>query len=309
MSRVKIVLFLLSFVFVGCSQRPVFTVEILKTPTVFTSFTPLESTPTFNPPPQATFTSPPSISATPNLEFSPVLYAFQGSHSHILLGGVTESGQWLSTGDAAARFQIDGTYDFFSPRQFAGMIGRPLEFSPTCQNYFLGASDLAGEAMVGVATNWIMEKRETRELATDDAAYVQVVSEWFQSQGIAATEIRLHRIVQADIEGDGVDEIFLSAAYFRDVSGHSTEAGDYSVVLMRKVEGNNVLTVPIILEYYASGSPELSFPQTYTLIEALDLDQDGSLEVIVEVSRWEGGGAIVYRVNGQTVQEVIRAIC
>jgi hypothetical protein len=55
----------------------------------------------------------------------------------------------------------------------------------------------------------------------------------------------------------------------------------------------------------------LSYPflHTYTLAEAVDLNHDGTLEVVVDVSHWEGGGAIVYRVDGQNVREVMKAIC
>jgi hypothetical protein len=78
---------------------------------------------------------------------------------------------------------------------------------------------------------------------------------------------------------------------------------------MRKVLGNNVLTIPLISEYYLSSAPELSYPRTYTMAEAIDLNRDGILEVVVDVSRWEGNGAIVFRVDGQNAREVLRAIC
>ena len=106
-----------------------------------------------------------------------------------------------------------------------------------------------------------------------------------------------------------MNEVLLSATYFKDESRHMTETGDYSVVLLRKVSGNQVLTVPLISDYYVSSAPELSYPKTYTLAEAIDLNQDGNLEVVVDVSRWEGAGAIVFRVDGQNVREVLRAIC
>jgi hypothetical protein len=115
-----------------------------------------------------------------------------------------------------------------------------------------------------------------------------------------------------DLEGDGVNEVLLSASYFKEKSfSFYTETGDYSVVLMRKVTGNTVVTVPLVKEYYVSTDPELemSYPNTYTLAEAVDLNGDGTLEVVVDVRRWEGWGAIVYRVDGQNVREVLRAIC
>jgi hypothetical protein len=80
---------------------------------------------------------------------------------------------------------------------------------------------------------------------------------------------------------------------------------------MRKVLGNRVVTVPLVQDYYVTSVPkaELTYPLTYALAGALDLNRDGTLEVIVDVSRWEGGGAIIYRVDGQNVREILRSIC
>jgi hypothetical protein len=254
--------------------------------------------------------TPPALPTfTPDVTFSPVFHAFKDSHSSILLGGVMEGRGWLSAENASAYVSPHLNYDFFSPSITAHIAGRDLEFSPTCRNYFIGSSDLMPDTMVGVHSHWIVEKRITQNLSTDDPVYLQALTEWFQSQGNSPAEIHITRILQADIEGDGVDEVLLSASYFKDASGHMTETGDYSIVLMRKVSGNNVLTIPLIREYYVARAPELSFPNTYTLTDAIDLDQDGTLEVVVGVSRWEGVGGIVYHVDGQNVQEVLRAIC
>ena len=250
----------------------------------------------------------PAVVSSPYSEgtFSPVLY---GSGPFLLVGGFKKDRGWLSGVDASAYVDPETSYDFFSPNGFFQVPGSALEFDPTCRNHYMRSSVVLPTQMVGIASGWISEKRATKELSKDDPAYIQAVNEWFQSQGNSPTEIHLTRILQVDIEGDGVNEVLLSASYFNDASGHMTETGDYSIVLMRKVVGNNVLTIPLVKDYYVSSAPEMSYPNTYTLAEAVDLNRDGTLEVIVGVSRWEHGGAIVYRVDGQNVREVMRAIC
>lgn len=263
--------------------------------------------PTFTPAalPFPTFTPFPLPKGT----FTPVFY---GTGPFLLLGGVKKDHGWLTGVQAAQFISSLVNYDFFSPNESTQVQGNSLEFSPTCGNHYMNSSVVMPEPMVGVASGWISEKRVTRDLSTDDPAYMQAVTEWFQSQGNAPTEIHITRILQADIEGDGVNEVLLSASYFKNESfTFLTETGDYSVVLMRKMIGNSVLTVPLVKEYYVSSVPEveISYPYTYTLVEAVDLNGDGTLEVIVDVRRWEGGGAIVYRVDGQNVREVLRVIC
>jgi hypothetical protein len=252
----------------------------------------------------ATATLPPP--AFEDGTFSPVFY---GSNSFLLLGGFKQDQGWVAAENAFAYVNNEAEYDFFSPRGSLKLRGSTLELSPTCRQYFMRSSVVLPESMVGVASGWLTGKRETRDLAPDDPAYAQAISEWFQSMGTPPGEIHITRILQADLEGDGVDEVLLSATYFKDPSGHLTETGDYSVVLMRKVLGNDVVTVPLISEYYVSGTPEVSYPKMYTLAEAIDLNRDGILEVVVDVSRWEGGGAIVFRVDGQNAREVLRTIC
>ena len=252
----------------------------------------------------ATATLPPPVIEEGT--FSPVFY---GSGSFLLLGGFKQDQGWVAAENAFAYVSNEAEYDFFSPRGFIKLRGGTLEFSPTCRHYSMRSSAVLPESMVGVASGWVTGQREVRDLSLTDPSYIQAVTEWFQSQGNSPAAIQITRILQADLEGDGVNEILLSASYFKDTSGHMTETGDYSVVLMRKVSGNQVLTLPLIGEYYVSSAPELSYPKTYTLAEAIDLNQDGTLEVVVDVSRWEGGGAIVFRVDGQNVREVLRAIC
>ena len=270
----------------------------------YSTFTPL---PTFTSvlPPYPTFTPYP----LPEGIFSPVFY---GSGPFLLLGGISKYDGWFSGVVAAQFIGSEMTYDFFNPNASIQIQGSALEFDPTCGNHFMPSAVVMPETMVGVASGWLTQKRDTTELATDDPAYVQAVAEWFQSQGNFPAEIHITQILQVDLEGDGVNEILLSASYFKEKSQpFYTETGDYSILLMRKVVGNHVVTVPLVGEYYVTSVPqlEISYPNTYTVVEAVDLNGDGTLEVVVDVRRWEGWGAIVYRVDGQNVREVLRAVC
>ena len=264
--------------------------------------------------PLPTFVFPtvtPVGASSPDGTFSPVFYAYKDNASFLLIGGIKKDWGWLSAQDASAYISNEMGYDFYNPKGILQVPGSALEFSPTCRSYFMRSSVASPESMVGVASGWISEQPVSTELSADDPSYLQAVREWFQSQGNSPTDIHITRILQVDLEGDSINEVLLSVSYFKDASGHMTESGDYSVVLMRKVIGDQVLTIPLVKDYYISSVPggELSYPNTYALLDALDLNQDGTLEVIVAVSRWEGLGAIIYRVDGQNVREVLRTIC
>jgi hypothetical protein len=260
-------------------------------------------------------TLPPVTALTPLPEgtFSPVLYGAGGFL--LVIGGIRTDQGWLSSDQAVQYIGGEMDYDFFGPNESEAIQvrGSVPEFMPPCRNA-MHASQVLPEPMVGVASNWISEKRATRFLSTGAPSYpsyIQAVTEWFHSQGNFPKEINITSVLQTDLEGDGVDEVLLSASYFKHRISFLTETDDYSVVLMRKVVGDQVVTVPLVKDYYVSSIPkaEVSYPKAYRITDAVDLNRDGTLEVIVEVEGLERSGAVVYRIDGQNVREVLRMIC
>jgi hypothetical protein len=162
--------------------------------------------------------------------------------------------------------------------------------------------------MVAVLDGWNVTKRATTELPADAKFYRQAVTDWLAGEGVALAQIGTLQILRVDLEGDGTDEVFISATHLDD-SQHTTKAGDYSIILMRRVVGNDVVTTAIVKDVYRSKGPELTFPRTYTLANFIDLNQDGVLEVVLEIRAWEKFGASVFQINGQDAIEVLSAEC
>ena len=85
------------------------------------------------------------------------------------------------------------------------------------------------------------------------------------------------------------------------------EFGDYSLVLLRKVVGDSVETIPIVADYYYEVA--MQFPLTYAMAFPADLNSDGTLEILVGVERWEGSGIFVFEIVGTQVRPVFEAFC
>lgn len=158
--------------------------------------------------------------------------------------------------------------------------------------------------LLGVLDGWTITKRTVTELSADGQFYQQAVLDWLTAEGVSAPQPGVLHVFRVDIEGDRVDEIFISASHL-DESQHTTKAGDYSVVLMRKVVGNDAVTVPIVGDVYHSQELEITYPTTYSLINFIDLNQDGVLEVIVDTQKWENISARIYQINGQDVIQAL----
>jgi len=244
------------------------------------------------------------------LNFSPVLYGQNsGSGSLLLLGGIQE-GTWLGADTASAQVRDGSVYDLYSSDvrlQVTGGIPAP---DPICDTYFIDVDEnISFAGMIGVAQGWQVTQRNVEELSSESEFYQGVVAQWLIEEGMQDPIIENLRVLRLDIEGDGVDEVFISASHFNDDSGHMIESGDYTVILMRKVNGDDVETLDLVGNIYPSQEPEMTFPISYSLANFVDLNRDGKLEVIIEINRWEGFGAAVYQIDGLNSVQVLQAFC
>ena len=279
---------------------------------------PSPATPPDVPTPDPTLTAtfiptspPPSITPAPVITmppgFSPVMYGkkYDANTYFLLLGGVLGS-DWITPDAVTDQFAAEWDYDVYTLSESFQVHGYAPDFSPPNQLYTIGTDVMVDKAgMVAVAKGWPVLQRDAEELSSENVFYQQVVLDWLKLEGVSAPESGLLTIFRVDIEGDGVDEIFINAVHL-DESQHTTKAGDYSIILMRKVAGNDAVTVPVVADVYRSQEAQVTFPRTYSTTNFIDLNQDGVLEIVVGIEKWEGDGAAVYQINGQQVVECLR---
>ncbi|MFT3890647.1 MAG: hypothetical protein QM730_03360 [Anaerolineales bacterium] len=246
-------------------------------------------------------------------DFSPILYGGKTDQGTLLLllGGVSKTG-WLSPEESVSRFAGESKYSLNSmiAANRALLSGKTPEFFPTCKAYGIRSDADPGESgLVGVKDGWAVTKYPITELSSaQDTFYHQAVFDWLRGQGMTNPQSGTVHIFKVDLENDGVDEVFLSATHLNP-SQNTANAGDYSVILMRKLIGNNVTTTLVAGDLYKSQTAEGTNPNTYSLANFIDLNQDGVMEVVVEVKAGEKAGAIVYQINGQNAQKVLNTIC
>jgi hypothetical protein len=244
-------------------------------------------------------------------DFSPVLYGgtLNETSFFLLLGGASQD-IWLAPYMSVSRFSGEVTYSLHTLTQESKYFvwGKAPKISPTCQAYSVATDAALDETgFVGVVDGWAITKRPVTEIAPNEQ-YQEVVMDWLSAEGVSAPEVDRLQVHRVDIEGDGVDEVFVSATHL-DASQHTTKAGDYSIVLMRQVIGNEALTKLVLGDIYRSQEPELTYPRAYSLANFIDLNQDGRLEVVVDVRKWEGFGARVLQIDGEDVIQTLGTEC
>jgi hypothetical protein len=245
-------------------------------------------------------------------DFSPVLYGGELGHSIIfmLLGGVGRE-TWLAPDISVSRFPSPGIYSLHSFTQKAKyFVGTTAPaFSPTCEGYIVGSGTaLDSSGFVGVLDGWDVTKRPVTELADGEGFYQQAVTDWLKTEGVSAPQVDSIHVYRVDIEGDSVEEVFISATHLDD-SQHTTQTGDYSIILLRQVVRNEAVTKLVVGDLYHSQEPKITYPRMYSLANFIDLNQDGRLEAVVEIQKWEGFGARVFQIDEDDVIQALSAEC
>jgi hypothetical protein len=185
------------------------------------------------------------------------------------------------------------------------VLGYAPESTPIRPGQYTIGSDStrADFGMLGVAHGWPIRQEQADELSPESETYKQIVLDWLKETGVADPQLGTLHIYRVDLEDDGTDEIFISATHLDD-SQHTTRKGDYSIVLMRKVAGNEAVTVPLVADINRSQEAEITYPRTYLLSNFVDLDQNGIMEVVIDYHGWEEDGALIYTIRDQEITRV-----
>ena len=109
----------------------------------------------------------------------------------------------------------------------------------------------------------------------ESPVYKEAAAEILRSKGIDNPKVNLTQVIQVDLDGDGVEEVLVSATNyerFRPGGGMTpnARAGDYSLVFLRKVVQGKVVTRDITGEYYPkakkfsgpAGTPDYRGPRS-----------------------------------------------
>lgn len=170
-----------------------------------------------------------------------------------------------------------------------------------------------GEASIlALGGDWDALPRVPVEEGTDSDIYQQAIAELLQAQGITAPEVQITQVIRIDLDGDGTDEVLISATRFaasEDGSPpYSIETGDYALVMLRKIVDGDVANIFVVGESYTEAQ-EFAAPNVYRIGSILDANGDGQMEFIVESQYYEGAATELYRVDGEEIESVLITGC
>lgn len=241
----------------------------------------------------------------------PVIPIVEGDYGY-LLGG-SRDGVWVGTSMAAAQLRGGETYRLFTLNGSAGQttgdratrtIGDPCGWV-----HSVPLRPAPARGTVGIAAPWNVQPRTAVDLGTQSDIYRNAVADILRANGISHPDVRLTRVLRVDLEGDGVDEVVLTATRLvQGASSPQVAAGDYSIALLRKVVAGEVRTMMLAESYYLKTDTFLA-PSEFTLTNLVDLNGDGQLEIMVKYQYYEGDGIAVHEVVGERQRQVLEESC
>ena len=235
------------------------------------------------------------------------------------LFGAASDGKWLKAEESTKAVQADTTYQIYSLTARVGDAkgSAPKSVNEPCPDTMeVSLSDKPKDGVMGLAASWNALPRTPRIADTTQQVYVDAVRDFLKTKRIEHPKVKIDNIVRVDLDGDGEDEVLVSATnYFSkdDRVPMRSPAGSYSVVLLRRVVAGKVETKLIEGEFhpkaYVRREDSFDAPNAYKVIAVLDLDGDGKMEIVVASNYYEGQALTIYRYDPKKIEAVLSVGC
>ncbi len=236
-----------------------------------------------------------------------------GMRYAVLLGGA-ENGKWVKpekvipTLKDQTEFVIAGLKGV---EEGGVTVGKKGEQSDICGDDYLSFEfDLESDTGVAIGSNakWNPVPRIPQEVSVTSKDYIKIVGDFLKTQKITKSPVKITKAFRVDLEGDGTDEVILSATYYKKGEFESQTVGDYSFVLMRKIVNKKVQNILVWGEFITKNE-ELPPPNTYEITGVADLNGDGKMEIAAVSAYYEGMEQTVFEIQGNKPTKVLEVAC
>jgi hypothetical protein len=229
--------------------------------------------------------------------------------------GATRDGKWIEAKPATKEIKDGTVYRVYGLTEQLGETkgNKPKPDQDVCPDTFSISLEPKPEAgVIALAASWNALPRKPRVADPTQQVYVDAVRDFLKGRGIKEPKVKIKRILRVDLDGDGEDEVLLSATnYFQAETEEvpsSSPPGSYSVVLLRRVVAGKVKTQVIAGEVHAD-SKHFNAPNYYDVTAVLDLNGDGKMEVVVHSGYYEGGATTIYQCDPDKIKSLLTVEC
>jgi len=217
----------------------------------------------------------------------------------LLIGGVQDD-EWYPADEMVSQLSGITSFQLYNLKSYSGITSGGLSSPPSSSScpaspYLNYASGEYSPFRIALDGNWNAQPRIPFDLSTSIPAYQDAVRSQLKDYGFKSPQVSIDHVYQVDLDGDGGDEILILANYnaqgmYRD----RVTAGDYSLLLLRYIKQDQVITIPLYERWITTDSTYYR-PAEIQLHGLVDLNGDGTIEIVAkEVYRGRSFGYVVY---------------
>ena len=222
-----------------------------------------------------------------------------------LLGGV-RNGQYLDAKTTFAMLKGEQSYTLFGVTGKTGKLTATIETPDVpCEDFYYAKTGLENQKgiAVGAGLDWNLIPRTPKAIDLNDKTYLKIVADILRSKGLPKAKAIIKQAVKIDLDGDGVDEVLISANSYGENISPRANVNAYSFVLLRKIVAGKAQNI-MIAEEYIKKFVEFSAPSRFEISSIADFNNDGKMEIVLFSEYYEGSEAGVYEIKGGKAIEV-----
>jgi DNA-directed RNA polymerase specialized sigma24 family protein len=165
--------------------------------------------------------------------------------------------------------------------------------------------DVEGVAVAGLDD---LQPRPVEELDPTAEVYRAAAAEVAISMGVGEPAPEVAQVVRADLDGDGLAEVLVMAEQHGQPGSSLAAPGDWSAAFVRRVVAGAVQTT--VVESHLTTDVDAPLLPQYRVGAIADLNGDGRLEVVLNMSYYEGSETTIREVGADgNLREVLSAAC
>lgn len=163
----------------------------------------------------------------------------------------------------------------------------------------------AGPAVIALAGDWNAMPRKPRLQSTGQVAYQKAAAQVLAERGLGRAKVKVLQVIRIDLEGDGIEEALFAAGNLDPAHPRSAcRPGDYSFVAIRRLVGGAVRTQVLVGDFHKAAD-ETRAPTHSQVAAVLDLNGDGTMEVVTSGQYFWGAGLDVWALQGGSLKRVL----